>query len=241
MKDFFVDQVFGGSILVAAPIAVIAGLISFLSPCVLPLVPGYLAYVSGAVQTRVRMFFGALLFILGFSLLFMSYGALFGELGGRLLAHASLLSHLLGFLTIIFGLVFLAPELFFRSWKMKGVTSTGIISAPILGFAFGLGWTPCIGPTLGAVQTLAFTESSASRGAVLTLFYCLGLGGPFLLFALAFDRLGALKSFVTRHHRMISRSGGIFLIAIGLLQVFGVWETLMINLRSSITEFIPVL
>ena len=241
MTDFFVDQVFGGNLLLAAPIALLAGLVSFLSPCVLPLVPGYLAYSSGAIQSRVRMVAGSLLFILGFSLLFISYGALFGELGSRINSNALTLNRALGALTIIFGAVFLFPERFYRSFKFASVTKTGFASAPILGFMFGLGWTPCIGPTLGAVQTLAFNESSALRGALLSLFYCIGLGAPFLVFALFVDRSRLVRRFLQRFGRKVSVFGGLFLIAIGLLQVSGAWEELMIALRSTITSFVPVL
>lgn len=241
MTDFFVDQIFGGNLLFAAPIALLAGLVSFASPCVLPLVPGYLAYSAGAVQSRMRLVLGALLFIAGFSILFISYGSLFGQLGSQINSNAKLLNQMLGALTIVFGSIFLFPDRFYRSLKLVTKKRTGLVSAPFLGFMFGLGWTPCIGPTLGAVQTLAFSEASAVRGALLSAFYCLGLGGPFLLFALYLDKSQAVRTFLLRQGRRLSVVGGVLLIVIGLLQLTGLWETLMIDLRSSITEFVPVL
>lgn len=241
MSDFLVDQIFDGSILVASLVALIAGLISFASPCVIPLVPGYLAYVSGLAGTRRKTFLGALLFILGFSALFISYGALFGELGGRISANSSLLATLLGFLTIFFGLIFLFPQRFYRSFKFPFAARTGLVSAPLIGFMFGLGWTPCIGPTLGAVQTLALIEASALRGAILSLAYCIGLGAPFLVFALFLDKSARLQRAIAARGKSISIIGGAFLITIGLLQVFGIWENLMAGLRSTISGFIPVI
>ena len=183
MNEFLVNQVFDGSILAASLVAIVAGLISFASPCVLPLLPGYLGYVSGAFASKKRMVLGSFLFVLGFAFLFTSYGLLFGALGDAITRNSDLLIRLLGFLTIFFGLVFMFSEKFYRSFKFPFVASTRLISAPILGFMFGLGWTPCIGPTLGAVQTLAFIEASATRGAILSLAYCIGLGAPFIIFA----------------------------------------------------------
>jgi cytochrome c-type biogenesis protein len=241
VNDFLVEQVFSGNILAAALVAVIAGLISFASPCVLPLLPGYLGYVSGAFASRGKMVLGAVLFVLGFAFLFVSYGALFGALGDAILQNSKFLIRLLGVLTIFFGLVFMFSEKFYRSFKLPFVASTGLISAPILGFMFGLGWTPCIGPTLGAVQTLALIEASATRGAILALFYCLGLGLPFIIFALFLDKSEKLRRYLLQRGKVISFIGGAFLIIIGLLQVFGVWEDLMAGLRGTISGFIPVI
>ena len=147
----------------------------------------------------------------------------------------------LGLLTVIFGVLFIFPEKFYRSFKVATKTRTGIISAPLLGFLFGLGWTPCIGPTLGAVQTLAISESSALRGAVLALIYCFGLGGPFLFFALYLERSRRVQSFLARRTRVMSLFGGSLLILVGLLQITGLWQSLMIDLRSLITDFVPVM
>ena len=241
MSDFLVDQVFDGGILIASLVALLAGLISFASPCVIPLVPGYLAYVGGIAGARRKTLIGALLFILGFSALFISYGALFGELGSRIISNSVNLTRILGGLTIIFALIFLFPERFYRSLKFPFVARTGLASAPVLGFMFGLGWTPCIGPTLGAVQTLALIEASAVRGAILSFAYCIGLGVPFLVFALFLDKSRYMQRFIIARSRAISIIGGIFLLIIGVLQVTGTWEDLVSGLRQTISSFIPVI
>ena len=241
MNDLLVDQVFDGGILLASLVALIAGIVSFASPCVIPLVPGYLAYVSGVAGSKRKVFLGALLFVLGFSVLFISYGALFGELGSRILNNSTLLSRLLGALTIFFGLIFLFPDKFYRSFKAPFFVGSGLVSAPLLGFMFGLGWTPCIGPTLGAVQTLAIIEASALRGAFLSFVYCIGLGLPFLLFALFIDKSKALQQAIAKRGRIVSIIGGSFLILIGLMQILGLWESLMASLRGTISGFIPVI
>jgi cytochrome c-type biogenesis protein len=177
------DTVLTGSLLLALPIALLAGLVSFLSPCVLPLVPGYLSYVTGLVgadlgQSRKgRMFAGTLLFVLGFTAVFVSFGALFGGLGATLQEHANVITKVLGALTIALGLSFMGviPG-FQRDLRFHRAPTVGLLGAPLLGVLFGLGWTPCIGPTLAAVQTLAYNQASAARGALLTAVYCLGLG-----------------------------------------------------------------
>jgi len=152
-----------------------------------------------------------------------------------------LLSRLLGALTIFFGLIFLFPDKFYRSFKAPFFARSGLVSAPILGFMFGLGWTPCIGPTLGAVQTLAIIEASALRGAFLSFVYCIGLGLPFLLFALFIDRSKALQQAIAKRGRTVSIIGGSFLILVGLMQILGLWESLMASLRGTISGFIPVI
>ena len=240
MSDYFVNQVFDGGILIAIAVALIAGLISFASPCVIPLVPGYLAYTSGVAATRKRVFLGAVLFIAGFSALFISYGALFGELGARITGNADWLARFLGLLTIFFGAIFLFPEKFYRSVKVPFIAKSGLWSAPVLGFMFGLGWAPCIGPTLGAVQALSFMEASALRGVILSLAYCIGLGAPFLILALFIDKSLAIQSAITKRSRGISIFGGGLLILIGILQVTGLWETLLADFRTTISSFVPV-
>jgi cytochrome c-type biogenesis protein len=240
MSDFLVDQVFDGGILLASIVALIAGLISFASPCVIPLVPGYLAYVGGVAGSRRKVLTGATLFVVGFSILFISYGALFGELGSRIISNSENLARLLGALTILFGLIFLFPEKFYRSYKIPFMAKSGLLSAPLLGFMFGLGWTPCIGPTLAAVQTISIIEASALRGAILSFAYCIGLGLPFILFALLIDKSKSHQQRIARRGKLISIIGGVFLITIGLMQIFGIWESLMAGLRGTIANFVPV-
>ena len=241
MKDFFVEQIFTGFLITAFPFAFIAGFISFLSPCVLPLVPGYLSFAAGFSTNRGKLFLGSLLFVGGFSTVFISYGAIFGGLGNQLAAHESVISRLLGLLTIFLGFIFLGKFPMAPTFRPRMKTTGGLIGAPILGFLFGVGWTPCIGPALAAVQTLAFQESSALRGAVLSLGYCLGLGAPFIASGVFLDRTQKLRKFLVRRGDLISKIGGVFLIAIGLLQVTGTWGQIMISLRSTISNFIPVI
>jgi len=241
MSDFIVNNLFDGFILLAFPLAILAGLISFISPCVLPLVPGYLSYAAGFSQSRGRVLLGSSLFVFGFSALFISYGVLFGGLGAKISVHEELITHLLGFFTIVLGLIFAGAFPMMRTFHPRISTTGGLVGAPILGFLFGIGWTPCIGPALATVQTLAFSESSAFRGALLSFGYCLGLGLPFVATGLFFDRSAKLRNFLTRNGRKVSLVGGIFLIIIGLLQVSGLWNSLMIDLRSVISEFAPVI
>jgi cytochrome c-type biogenesis protein len=178
---------------------------------------------------------------LGFSVLFISYGALFGELGSRIISNSESLARLLGALTILFGFIFLFPEKFYRSYKVPFVAKSGLLSAPLLGFMFGLGWTPCIGPTLAAVQTISIIEASALRGAILSFAYCIGLGLPFILFALTIDKSKRLQRSIAQRGKVISIIGGAFLITIGLMQLFGIWESLMAGLRGTIADFVPVI
>ncbi|NEA27714.1 cytochrome c biogenesis protein CcdA [Actinomadura bangladeshensis] len=242
------ETVVSGSLVAAAPLAALAGLVSFASPCVLPLVPGYLSYVTGmsgadlAEQRRGRLLAGALLFIAGFSVVFVSYGVLFGGLGRWLLEYQDTITRVLGVVTIVFGLAFmgLVPGLQ-RTLKSGRLPAAGLAGAPLLGILFGLGWTPCIGPTLGAVQSLAITEASAGRGALLSLAYCLGLGLPFVATAVAYRRaLGAFGA-VKRHYPLVMRIGGGMLVLIGVLLVSGLWGNLTIELRSWISGFEPVI
>ncbi|MFI6513930.1 cytochrome c biogenesis CcdA family protein [Spirillospora sp. NPDC050679] len=242
------ETVTSGSMLVAAPLAAAAGLVSFVSPCVLPLVPGYLSYVTGltgadlAEQRRGRLLAGVALFVTGFSVVFVSYGVLLGGLGRWLLEYQEPITRVLGAVTIVFGLAFmgLVPGLQ-RTFKSGRTPSAGLVGAPLLGLLFGLGWTPCIGPTLGAVQTLSFTEASAGRGALLSLAYCLGLGLPFLATALAYRRaLGAFGA-VKRHYALVMRIGGGMLVLLGVLLVTGLWTDLSLQMRSWISGFETVI
>ncbi|MDG9705771.1 cytochrome c biogenesis CcdA family protein [Streptomyces sp. DH37] len=239
------ETVLGGALLLALPIAVLGGLVSFFSPCVLPLVPGYLSYVTGvggadlAEARRGRMFAGAALFVLGFTAVFVSGGALFGGFGSLLQEHQKAISRVLGALTIVLGLAFMGvvPRLVQREFRLHTRPAVGLAGAPMLGVLFGLGWTPCIGPTLAAVQTLAFSEASAARGALLTVAYCLGLGLPFVLAAVAFRRaLGAFGR-VKRHYAWVMRTGGVMLVAVGLLLVTGVWDRIVYELQVWSADF----
>ena len=241
MKDFVVNQIFDGTLLASFPIAIIAGLISFISPCVLPLVPGYLSFAAGISSSKGKVFAGSILFVFGFTVLFISYGALFGGIGSRILDHESLITRVLGILTMGLGIIFMGQFPFMRTFRPQVSVMGGLLGAPILGFAFGVGWTPCIGPALAAVETLAFEEASAMRGALLSLGYCIGLGLPFILSGLFLDRSARLRRFLSSKGNIISKIGGIFLIVIGLLQVLGIWSDLMISLRSLISNFSPVL
>ncbi|MGI5325647.1 cytochrome c biogenesis CcdA family protein [Actinomadura nitritigenes] len=242
------ETVTSGSLVAAAPLAALAGLVSFLSPCVLPLVPGYLSYVTGmtgadlAEQRRGRLLSGVLLFVAGFSVVFVSYGVALGGLGRWLLEYQDQITRVLGIVTIVFGLAFmgLIPGLQ-RTMKSGRLPSAGLAGAPLLGALFALGWTPCIGPTLGAVQSLAISEASATRGALLSLAYCAGLGVPFVVTAIAYRRaLGAFGA-VKRHYPLVMRIGGGMLVLIGVLLVSGLWGELNIELKSWISGFEPVL
>jgi cytochrome c-type biogenesis protein len=239
-----------GAIWVAVPIAFAAGIVAFLSPCVLPLAPGYVSYITGltgaeladAKGRRFQVLAGSLLFVLGFSIVFVSYGVLFGGAGSLLLEYADAISRVLGVVVIIMGLVFvgLIPGLQ-REYRMHRFPTWGVAGAPVLGILFGLGWTPCIGPTLAAVQTLAFAEASALRGAVLSFVYCLGLGLPFVLLAVAFSRVAGAIGWVRTHYVWVMRVGGGMLIVVGLLLVTGLWTDFTIWLRVQAPGFETVL
>ncbi|MCU4750321.1 cytochrome c biogenesis CcdA family protein [Streptomyces sp. G-5] len=239
------ETILTGALLLAIPLALFGGLVSFFSPCVLPLVPGYLSYVTGASGAdlkdarRGRMFVGTLLFVLGFTAVFVSTGALFGEFGRTLLEHRELLNKIAGVLMVIMGLLFmgLLPRLSGRQFKLPVKPGVGLAGAPLLGVVFGIGWTPCIGPTLASVQFLAFNEATAGRGALLTIFYCLGLGAPFILAALFFRRaLGAFAWF-KRHYVWVMRLGGLMMIVTGVLLFTGTWDRLVYDLQVWSSEF----
>ncbi len=230
-----------GFLLSAFPIVILAGLVSFVSPCVLPLAPGYVAFAAGFSKSRGRIFLGSLLFVFGFSILFISYGALFGQLGAEISSNEEMITRVLGLLTIVMGVIFLGAFPLMPTVKPKISTQGGLIGAPLLGFLFGVGWTPCIGPALASVQALAFQESSAVRGAVLSLGYCIGLGLPFIASSLFLDRSEKLRKVLVKSGGKISTVGGVLLIIIGILQLTGLWTDLMIEMRSLISEFAPVI
>jgi cytochrome c-type biogenesis protein len=271
-----------GPLLLAIPIAAAAGAVTFLSPCCLPLVPGYLSYVTGmsgvaaqppAAQPqtaqpqaaltssalsanagpagaelagaggptaaavavpappRSRVVLGTLLFVLGFSVLYTSYGLAFGELGTKLVAHQAGVDRVLGAVTIVFGLLFagLLDRFSFagRILRPSVRPRAGLVGAPLLGVMFGVGWSPCIGPTLSAVLTLAFSAGTAPRGAFLAFVYCLGLGIPFLIVALAFSRGMRAFGWARRHARLVTVIGGAMLVAVGVLEVSGAWTQMI--------------
>lgn len=245
--DGFAGVALNGSLLIAVPVALLAGLASFLSPCVLPLVPGYLSYVTGlsgadlGSARRGRMLAGSVLFVLGFALVFVSIGALFGAVGYFLADNADLLTRILGAVAILMGLAFvgLVPWLQ-RDIRFHRVPSVGLVAAPLLGVLFGLGWTPCIGPTLGVAASLAVNEGTAGRGSVLMLAYALGLGVPFVLVALGFRRLLGGLAFVRRHHVWVTRAGGALLVLVGIAMVTGLWDSLIDPMRQWVSNFSTV-
>lgn len=234
------DIVASGSLLLAVPIAVLAGVVSFLSPCVLPLVPGYLSYVTGmsADPKRGRLVLGSVLFVTGFAVVFVLSGALFGGLGAVMLGNAEIITRVLGVLTILLGLAFLGvlPGLM-RDVRIHKLPAAGLAGAPLLGVVFGLGWTPCIGPTLAVVMALGLNEGSASRGALLAVFYALGLGLPFVAAAFAYSK--ALRTFqaIRKHSRLITRIGGGMMVAVGLLLVTGLWGEMIAGMQGLIGGF----
>ncbi|MGW0627765.1 cytochrome c biogenesis CcdA family protein [Streptomyces sp. NPDC002758] len=232
--------VLNGALLVALPIAVLGGLVSFFSPCVLPLVPGYLSYVTGVAGTdlaearRGRMVGGAALFVLGFTVVFVSGGALFGFFGATLQDHQEVLSQVLGALMIAMGVFFmgLMPWLTQREFRFHNRPATGLVGAPLLGALFGIGWTPCIGPTLASVQGLAMNQASAGRGALLTVAYCVGLGVPFVLAAVAFRKALGAFGWVKRHYAWVMRIGGTMMIVTGVLLLTGAWDRLVQEMQT---------
>lgn len=290
----------GGSLLLAVPVAIAAGALSFASPCVLPLVPGYLSYVTGmsavdaqetqarkaraaltqgaaapAMATagggggggggvavadtaviaqpgprpglRGRTVLGAALFVLGFTAVFVSAGAAFGYAGSNLISHQRLLEQVLGSLVIVLGLFFAgAVPQRWSGWLQRDARlhyrpTVGLVGAPLLGFVFGVGWTPCLGPTLAAVQSLAWTQASAGRGAFLSAAYCIGLGLPFILTAVMFRRAMTAFGWIKRHYAAVTRVGGAMLVVVGAAMVSGLWDDLVHQMQSLLPGFNPPL
>jgi cytochrome c-type biogenesis protein len=257
-----------GSLALAIPVAALAGLVSFLSPCVLPLVPAYLSYVTGlsaadlaakqpmvsdgpgaalavearpvitAGERRGRVLLGSTLFVAGFSAVFVLYGAAFGYAGTHLVRHEIALDRVGGAIAIVMGLAFMGvlPG-FQREFRFHRLPALGLAGAPLLGVVFGLGWTPCVGPTLGVVQTLAATSATAGRGAVLSIAYCVGLGIPFVIAGLAFRKALGAFDVIKRHYGWVVRGGGVLLIAVGVLLVTGEWNTWSNWLREQLPNY----
>jgi cytochrome c-type biogenesis protein len=246
------EVVLNGQLLAAVPIALAAGLVSFLSPCVLPLVPGYLGYLGGFTdasadasvekRNRRRLLLGVLLFIAGFTLVFVAFNLVAGVAGAWLLRYSDVIVRIAGALLIVMGLVFIGQFGFLqRTIKPSWRPATGLAGAPLLGIVFGIGWTPCIGPTLAVVLALSADSASAGRGVLLGLVYCIGLGIPFLLVAAGFSWVTGSLAFLRRHIRAINIAGGVLLIVIGLLMVSGIWTIWMYELQAVITGFVPAI
>jgi cytochrome c-type biogenesis protein len=229
-----------GSLLLAVPIALAAGFLSFASPCVIPLLPGYLSYMTGvAVQDlesarRGRMLAGSVLFVLGFTVLFVSGGALFGGLASHLLEYQPVISKVMGVAVILFGLAFIGWLPLLQREVRLPVPGVGLAMAPLLGLVFGLGWVPCLSPTLGTVISLAYAEATAGRGALLAFAYCVGLGVPFVLVAVAFGRFTRALRWIREHQRALTVFGGLLLITLGVLLLTGWWDGLIIELRTRV-------
>ncbi len=249
----FAETAFSGAMLVALPVALLAGLVSFLSPCVLPLVPGYLGYLgsmgaSGAAGTReqssARLAGGVALFVAGFTAVFVTYGVLAGSVGGALRENAGTVSRVLGVVVVLMGLVFMGFVPFLQADKRVHVSPrAGLWGAPLLGIVFAIGWTPCIGPTLAAILALGLESGSAGRGAVLAVAFCLGLGLPFVLAAFGIGRSERALGFLRRHRRAIMRLGGGLLVLLGLALVTGLWDSWAQWLQGLFTAdepFVPV-
>ena len=234
----FTHTVMSGPLLVAAGVAVLVGVIGFLSPCVLPLVPGYLSYVAGLTgadshrPSQKRMLLGAFLFVLGFTVIFVVQGALFGQFGASIRAHTLTIERVLGVVTIVMGLVFLG-WVRIREVRFSHRPQAGLAGAPLLGATFGLAWTPCLTPTFSAVYGLSLVQGTAGRGALLMACYCLGLGVPFLLVALGVGWVSGALAFIRRHLGVVSRIGGALLVIIGVLLVTGQWNHWMNELNSA--------
>ena len=232
------EIILNGSLLAAMPIALLAGLVTFLSPCVLPLVPGYLGYVSGAAQTKARLVLGSILFVLGFTVVFVSLGVLAGSAGFLFLANSFWVQFVLGLFVVIFGLAMVGQFRFLqRSVKVPFSPKVGLAGAPLLGVVFAVGWTPCIGPTLAAVLTLASTTGDPVRGGILATIYSLGIGIPFVLIALGMRWAVASVAFVKRHLRAFNLFGGGMLILIGVLLMTGIWGQFLIWMQGVTSGF----
>ncbi len=233
--------VVSGNLVLALPIALAAGFLAFASPCVLPLVPGYLAYIGGVTSSdelgrhRGRLLLGVALFVLGFSVVFVSFSIVFATAGLLLLPWIDLITRIAGVVVMLMGFVFIGQVSFLqRKLAPRIQVATGLGGAPLLGVVFGLGWVPCIGPTLVAVNALVINEGDIGRAAIIALTYCLGLGIPFLLVAFGFRWVAGATDWLKRNIRVINITGGALLMIIGLAMVTGLWQQFISSLGAVI-------
>lgn len=244
-----VELVRSGPFILAFALSIAAGLVSFFSPCVLPLLPGYLSYMTGlgaadlAGARRGRMLLGSSLFVLGFTVVFVSLGSIVGSIGLRLNDYQGTINVVMGSVLIVLGFAFMGMVPFLqRDVRVHKVPAVGVAFAPLLGALFAIGWTPCIGPTLAGVLSLSLTPgATATRGALLTLAYCIGLGVPFIGAALGFARFMRLAAWVRAHQRGISLAGGSVLVVVGVLLVTGLWADIVLRMQGSIVGFETVI
>ena len=240
----------GGSMALALPVALLAGMVSFFSPCVVPLLPGYLSYATGLGAAEVvegsprrgRMLAGASLFVLGFAVVFVITGVVAGSAGQLLAAYRDVITRVLGVVIIMLGLIFAGVlKIGQRDLRLHRVPAVGVAAAPLVGVVFALGWTPCLSPTLGVVVNLGFNEGTAVRGGLLGFVYALGLGIPFVIAGLAFTRMASAVAFLRERQQLVMQIGGALLIIVGLLLVTGAWNTLTAVLRQWASTFETVI
>jgi cytochrome c-type biogenesis protein len=240
----------GGSMALALPVALLAGLVSFFSPCVVPLLPGYLSYATGLGAAEVvegssrrgRMLAGTSLFVLGFAAVFVITGVVAGAAGQLLAAYRDIITRVLGVVIIMLGLIFAGVlKIGQRDLRLHRIPAVGVAAAPLVGVVFALGWTPCLSPTLGVVVNLGFNEGTAARGGVLGFVYALGLGIPFVLAGLAFTRMASAVAFLRERQQLVMRIGGVLLIIVGLLLVTGTWNALTALMRQWASTFETVI